>query len=109
MSQEEWGIVELMGHVTLAGRVSEVKRFGVELGRVDVPDMRPGADPGAVSKTHYFGGHSLYRYTPCDEQTAREIAARSQLVADDTPFRLEAPREGDGESEDRDDYEDELW
>lgn len=92
MTNYEWGIVELMGHVTLAGRVSEVKRFGVELGRVDVPDMSPGADPSATNKTHYFGGQSLYRYTPCDEQTAREVAARSQFVADDTPFRLGPPR-----------------
>ena len=34
---DQWAIVELMGHVKLAGRVTEEKRFGVEMGRIDIP------------------------------------------------------------------------
>lgn len=34
---ETWAVVELMGHVRLAGRLSEVERFGGKLARLDVP------------------------------------------------------------------------
>lgn len=31
-----WAIVELMGHVRLAGYVTEEERFGAKLGRIDI-------------------------------------------------------------------------
>ena len=34
---ETWAIVELMGHVKLAGKLSEEERFGVKMGRLDIP------------------------------------------------------------------------
>ncbi len=34
---EQWAIVELMGHVKIAGRISEEEKFGGKLGRIDVP------------------------------------------------------------------------
>jgi len=34
---DEWAIVEIMGHLRRAGRISEVARFGANLLRVDVP------------------------------------------------------------------------
>ena len=69
---EAWCIVELMGHVRMAGRVTEEERFGAKLGRVDVP-----REDGTFS-THYFGGGSVYRLTPTTEAVARSVAGNSQ-------------------------------
>lgn len=70
---ESWAIVELMGHVRMAGRVSEESHFGAALGRIDIP-MGEGDD----FVTQYFGGSSVYRVTPCDEATARVVAASNR-------------------------------
>jgi hypothetical protein len=66
---EYWSVIELMGHVRMAGKVSEVERFGAKCGRIDIPD-------GDGFKTQFFGGNSIYRETPCTEEVARAIAAR---------------------------------
>jgi hypothetical protein len=70
---EGWAIVELMGHVRLAGRVSEESHFGVALGRIDIPTAA-----GDSYTTQYFGGSSIYRITPTTEEIARSIAAHNQ-------------------------------
>ena len=67
-----WAIVELMGHVRLAGRVSEEEHFGAKLGRIDVPDGAGGFT------TQFFGGGSVYRVTPTTEEIARKVAESSQ-------------------------------
>lgn len=67
---ELWAIVELMGHVRLAGRLTEEEHFGAKLGRLDIPK-----DDGFV--TQFFGGQSVYRITPVAEEVARAVAARS--------------------------------
>jgi len=67
--QEYWAVVELMGYVRMAGKVSEVERYGAKCVRIDIPD-------GAGFKTQFFGGASLYRETPCTEEVGRAIAAR---------------------------------
>lgn len=64
-----WAIVELMGHVRLAGRLSEEEKFGTKLGRLDIPD-------GDGFVTQFFGGGSVYRITPCSEAVARDAAKR---------------------------------
>jgi DnaJ-class molecular chaperone len=89
-----------MGHVRLAGRISEEERFGTKMGRIDVPrrDKCPdctGPDQ-AIGNMHlqcptckgsglldgfttqYFSGGSIYRLTPCTEEVARAVAARSE-------------------------------
>lgn len=66
-----WAIVELMGHVKVAGYVTEEERFGVKMGRVDIP-----SSDGDV--TQYFGGSSVYRITPVTEQVARAYAEARQ-------------------------------
>lgn len=63
-----WAVVELMGHVRHAGRLSEEEKFGAKLGRVDVPTE------GGGFVTHYFGGGSVYRITVVDEAAARAVA-----------------------------------
>ena len=72
-SFQQWCIVELMGHVCMAGLVTEEARFGTKLGRVDIPRLS-----GSFS-THYFGGGSVYRLTPTTEEIARAVAYRSTL------------------------------
>lgn len=62
-----WAVVELMGHVKHAGRLTEEEKFGGKLGRIDQPR-------GDAWVTHYFGAQSVYRITICDEQTARAVA-----------------------------------
>jgi hypothetical protein len=70
-SAEFWGILELMGHVRMAGRISEEERFGAKIGRIDCPTQ---ADQFI---TVFFGGGSIYRLTPCTEEVAREVAKNS--------------------------------
>ncbi|MBY0548745.1 MAG: hypothetical protein K2W95_15855 [Candidatus Obscuribacterales bacterium] len=67
---EGWAMVELMGHVRLAGYVTEEEHFGAKLGRIDVP-----LEQGTV--TQFFGGSSVYRVTPCSEVIAKQIAQDS--------------------------------
>lgn len=67
---ETWCILELMGHVRVVGRLSEEEHFGIKLGRIDVPK---GDGPDDYT-TQFFGGSSVYRITPTDEETAREMA-----------------------------------
>jgi hypothetical protein len=67
-----WAILELMGHVKLAGFVTEEELFGGKIGRIDIP----GEDGRDV--TQYFGGHTIYRLTPVTEEVARRFAMRNQ-------------------------------
>jgi hypothetical protein len=70
-SFEQWAILELMGHVRLAGKVTEEEHFGAKLGRIDIPN----ADGFT---TQYFTGGSIYRLTPTTEEIARGVALRNQ-------------------------------
>lgn len=65
---KHWAIVELMGHVRLAGMVMEEERFGCVMGRIDIPTG------GDTFITQYFGGQSVYCITPTTEEIARLIA-----------------------------------
>ena len=66
-SFEGWAIVELMGHVRLAGRVSSAPMFGTELLRLDI------YDDAEHYTTQFISGSSLYRITPCGEEVARAV------------------------------------
>src|SRR5262245_46890507 len=68
MAEPFWAVLELMGHVRTAGRVTEEERFGAKLGRIDVPT------DAEKFVTMFFSGSSIYRLTPCDEGTARAVA-----------------------------------
>jgi hypothetical protein len=65
-----WMIVELLGHVKLAGYVTEEELFGTKVGRIDIP----GDEDGEAGVTQYFAGQSIYRLTPVTESTARAYA-----------------------------------
>jgi hypothetical protein len=68
---EGWAVVELMGHVRMAGRVSEAPMFGTALLRIDIPN-------GDSYTTQFASGGSIYRLTPCSEEVARAIAHGGQ-------------------------------
>jgi hypothetical protein len=68
---EAWCIVELLGHVRLAGKVTEEEHFGTKLGRVDIPT----AEGGFI--TQFFSGNSIYRITPTTEEIARGVIQES--------------------------------
>ncbi len=101
-----WAKVELMGHVTIAGRLTEEEKFGSKIGRIDIPH-----EGGFV--TQYFGGSSVYRITLVSEEAARLIASRSTtqpISSWDLPKRIEAreqePQRADlGRDSDEDEYD----
>lgn len=96
-----WAIVELFGHQRHAGLVQEAELFGVRMGRVDVPDAK---DPAKTHATHLFAGSSVFRFTPCTEETARRVAAEGQGVW--TAFQLTAGTAAADGSEDEPDEDD---
>ena len=70
---EGWAIVELMGHRTFGGMVSEVEMYGGRLLRLDVFDDE-GEKP---AMTQYYGSSAIYCITPADESMARQVGRRS--------------------------------
>ena len=73
----EYAIVEVLGHRTLVGRVSEVERFGTKL--LSVEPLFQGELLPAV----LIGGGSLYQFTACSREVAkrRSPTQRYQLPA----------------------------
>jgi hypothetical protein len=95
---EMWAIVELMGHVKLAGRMTEEEKFGAKMGRLDIPrtpdpNCKACGGWGHIDKsdvgegqtahpcglcggfvTQFFGGGSVYRITIVSEAVARHVA-----------------------------------
>jgi hypothetical protein len=68
---ESYCIVELMGHVTLAGFVRETEIGGGKLFQIEVP-----ASKGAQAFTSFFGSSSVYKLTPVDQATVMAICSR---------------------------------
>lgn len=79
---DTWGIVELMGRLKVAGRISEQVIAGSGMIRVDVPETSI-----APAFTRYFAPSALYGITPTTEVVARRIAATIRH-APVTPFEL---------------------
>lgn len=91
---EMWGILELMGHVRLAGKITEEERFGGKLGRIDIPNKDGGFT------TQFFNASSIYRLTPTSEETAFQVAVNCQptpVHSWELPKSIAAPlRDDDG-------------
>jgi hypothetical protein len=68
---EAWAIVELFGHTTIAGKVSEQSIGGCSFVRVDVPEQE-----GHAAYTRLLGQGAIYAINPCSEEIARATAAR---------------------------------
>ena len=67
---EGHAILELMGHRRLAGHLSEQTIGGSSFLRLDIP-----GEEGKPAVTQFYSGASVYCITPCDEETARAVAA----------------------------------
>lgn len=63
---EQWCIVEIMGHQTYAGLVTEQVLGGASFVRVDVPESE-----GIPAFSKCFGAASIYCITPVTEEIAR--------------------------------------
>ncbi|CAB4167962.1 hypothetical protein UFOVP860_71 [uncultured Caudovirales phage] len=78
LPEGEYAIVELMGHTTLIGRISEVEKFGTKM--LAMEPLFNGALLGVV----FQGGSAIYRMTPC----SREVAWAKQPKQ---PYQLPGP------------------
>lgn len=60
----EYAIVEIMGHRTLVGRITEIERFGTKMMAMETV-YQDGLLP-----TVMVGGASIFQITPCSRETA---------------------------------------
>lgn len=92
----EWAIVEIFGHRRHVGRAREEERFGAKMLRIDVPSLTADPtlfdaadgkkpEPPIVWASHYYGGSSIFSYTPTDEATVMRFAERRPMPA--IPYR----------------------
>ena len=59
MPEGDYAIVEILGHRTMIGRVSEVERFGTKLMQIEPLFGDEMLAPVLI------GGGSIYQFTPC--------------------------------------------
>lgn len=90
---ETWAVVEIMGHQTLAGLVSEQVIAGQPFVRVDVPACEEDGAEVVPAYTKFLGGSSIYALTPVAEEVARAAvhALRKKPISIYMP-ELAAPR-----------------
>ena len=74
-----WAVVDLMGHTTLAGQVTKPGEYG-GLWQIDIPD-------GDSYRTEFFGSQSVFRVRMVSEEIARAYAVPSNEVIEyDAPI-----------------------
>lgn len=66
---DTWAVVELLGHITLAGRISKTELLGAAMLRIEVPATR---DTPAFTRD--VGLSSIYGITYVSEEVARATA-----------------------------------
>ena len=64
LPEGQYAIVELMGHTTLVGRVTEIERFGTKMMGIEV------LFAGQLLPVILQGGAAIYRLTMCSLETA---------------------------------------
>lgn len=95
-----WAVLELVGRFKTAGQISEEMHFGTIMGRIDIPEI---GDKSAY--TFFFGGMSIYRITPCDEQAAK-LVLHQNFQAPVIAYQLPRPKFGQAELLEGDGIED---
>lgn len=90
---DQWGIVEILGHKQLAGRITEEVIAGAAFIRIDVPEIVRQERDGKVviaAFTRYVGPSSVYSIHPSSEGIAR--AAAQQIFRWQSPLPIEIPQ-----------------
>jgi len=78
-NNETYAIAELMGHVTLAGRITKPGEYG-GLWQIDIPE-------GESFRTEFFGSQAVYRIRIVSEEIARVYARPGhEVIAYDAPI-----------------------
>ena len=76
---ESWAVVDLMGHVTIAGRITKPGEYG-GLWQIDIPE-------DDTFRTEFFGSQSVYRVRMVSEEIARAYARPAFAVLEyDAPI-----------------------
>lgn len=89
---ESWGIVEIMGHTRYAGFIASQAVGGVNMLRIDVPEIPSDRDlETRPAFTKFFTQAAIFSLTPTTEETARE-AARNFRSRPLSMFELPARR-----------------
>jgi hypothetical protein len=94
---QTWAIVEVKGFYKAAGLVTEESHFGTVMCRLDIPESN-----GNPARTEFIGGTSIHKLTPCTEEVARLVLART-APAQIVPYALPRPQFGQHELLDQDD------
>lgn len=81
---EQWCLLEIMGHQTYAGLVTEQAIGGASFVRIDVPEC-----DGLPAFSKCFGAGSIYCITPVTEEVAR-LRAKSLRQAPLSVYDLPA-------------------
>lgn len=78
-NNDSWCVAELMGHVTLAGRITKPGEYG-GLWQIDIPE-------GDSFRTEFFGSQAVYRIRIVSEEIARAYARPGhEIIAYDAPI-----------------------
>ena len=82
---DTWGVVEKMGHQTIAGRLTKPGEYG-GLWQIDIPE-------GETFRTEFFGSQSVYGIKIVSEEIARAYISRHDVIAYDAPILTRAEHE----------------
>jgi hypothetical protein len=86
---DTYAVVDVLGHQTFAGKVSEHVIGGTAFIRVDVPEMPEirtetyrgeNVSPKIPAYSKLIGAGSIYAITPCSEEVALKVAAQKRAV-----------------------------
>jgi len=80
----QWAIAELMGHLTLAGRITKPGEYG-GLWQIDIPDK-----DGEGYHTEFFSSGSVYRIRMVSEDIARAYTVHNQVLEYNAPIVTQA-------------------
>lgn len=78
-SFQQWCVVEIMGHQTYCGLVTEQTIGGQAFVRVDVPEQPgEGGEPATPAFSKLFGSSAIYCITPVAEDVCRAALRRNR-------------------------------
>jgi hypothetical protein len=104
-----YAVVELMGHRTRAGRISDAQLGGTTLLKIEHPTEKDHT--GEAPLTEYYAASAIFSIRPCSEEESIEAARWWRRPGTDEPRALAPAFESlvdDIEDVDVDDDEDEF-